>query len=701
MNQTIPVQAGGAHRKSMVRLARYLSTLFLAISPLPALSADPRPRLSVVAQPDSRAAKPHYPGGRAPLKQMPFLRLPISSFQPGGWLKRALELQRHGLAGQLGTISTWLTKEGNAWLRADGKGLFGWEEVPYWLRGYARIGYVLRDPAMLAEAKTWIDAVLSSQRPDGDFGPVFKDRQGRRDLWAQMIMLQTLQHYCEYSHDKRVLPFLSRYFRWQSTIPDEEFLETYWEKLRGGDNLASVYWLYDRTGERWLLNLATKIDRNTANWRMANTLPDWHVVNNAQCFRAPATYSLQSGERSDIEASYRNFRHIRDLYGQVPGGLFGADEIARPGHVDPHQAAELCSMVEQIQSDAIMLNITGDGGWADNAEDVAFNTLPAALTADYRALRYLTAPNMAASDAANHAPGVHNKGPFFLMNPFSSRCCQHNHSSAWVNYLENSWVATPDQGLAALLFHEGAVTAKAGAAGAQVTLKMSTRYPFEERVEIRVETAKPVEFPLYLRIPAWADRAAVTVNGAALTAAPARGYFKLVNTWRRGDRIELSLPMEVRLRRWAKNKDSVSVDRGPLTYSLRIAEKYVKRDSEKTAISDSKWQPGSDASKWPSYEILPASAWNYGLMLKSEGPERGFEVVRRPWPAGDYPFTLEDVPIALRARGRKLPGWGLDEHGLVAALPQSPVHTQEPVETIELVPMGAARLRISAFPVVQ
>src|SRR5262249_52864085 len=134
------------------------------------------------------------------------------------------------------------------------------------------------DKRMLDEAKVWIEGTLKSQREGGDFGPV-QMRSGRRDLWAQMLMLQVLQSYYEYSNDPRVMPFMTNYFKWQMTVPDDKFLKDYWENSRGGDNLASVYWLYNRTGDSSLLELATKIDRNTANWRQASNLPNWHVVN--------------------------------------------------------------------------------------------------------------------------------------------------------------------------------------------------------------------------------------------------------------------------------------------------------------------------------------------------------------------------------------------------------------------------------------
>ena len=142
----------------------------------------------------------------------------------------------------------WLTKKNNAWLSKDGTGDYGWEELPYWLKGYGDMAYLLQRPEMLAETSTWIEGTLASQRPDGDFGPVVL-RKGKRDLWAQMLMLFCLQSAYEHKADPRILTHLTRYFKWQLALPDEEFLKDYWENSRGGDNLYSVYWLYNRTGE--------------------------------------------------------------------------------------------------------------------------------------------------------------------------------------------------------------------------------------------------------------------------------------------------------------------------------------------------------------------------------------------------------------------------------------------------------------------
>jgi hypothetical protein len=674
--------------------------IFLAATllSLPALGAD---KLTVIERPDISQTNRFYVSNRQPLEPSRFIALPIGVVKPKGWLLECLKRQRDGLSGNLGEISAWLQKEDNAWLSSTGKGRYGWEELPYWLKGYMQLGYLLDDAKVLAESRTWIEGALHSQRADGDFGPDQKfDDDGSRDFWANMLMLFCLQTDYEQSHDPRVLDLMTKYFHFQLTVPDAQFLTHYWQKMRGGDNLYSVYWLYNLTGDRQLLTLAEKIHRCTANWELKNDLPNWHNVNIAQCFREPATHYLQTHNPAELQATYANFHEVRKRYGQVPGGMFGSDENCRPGYTDPHQAVETCGMVEQMLSDELLMQMSGDPFWGDQCETVAFNSYPAALLPDFRALRYLTAPNMVVSDAKNHAPGLQNGGPFLLMNPFSSRCCQHNHAMGWPYFTKHLWLATPDNGLCAALYSASEVAAQV-ADGARVRIVEETRYPFEQSVRFTVHTEKPAAFPLYLRIPAWCRVASVLVNGQRVDARIEAGKFvRLEREFKNQDTVVLELPMQISLQRWAANHDSVSVNYGPLTFSLKIGERYERRDSSKTAIGDSAWQRNADPSKWPSFEIHPTTPWNYGLILAAANPEKGFEVQQLAWPRDDYPFTPESYPLQVITSARKIPQWTLDKHGLCAKLQDSPVASSEPRETITLIPMGAARLRISAFPTV-
>ncbi|QEC67268.1 hypothetical protein FRZ67_08155 [Panacibacter ginsenosidivorans] len=656
--------------------------------------------VTVVKRITIKSTNKFYISNKAPLQPDQFIKLPAGSIKAEGWILKYLELQRDGLTGHLGEISAWLDKNDNAWFSGTGKGDHGWEEVPYWLKGYGDLGYELHDEKIIAETKAWLDKVFQSQQPNGYFGPTFKQND-YTDLWPNMIMLWTMQSYYEYSNDPRVIPFMTKYFKWQTTVPDNKLLQTYWENSRGGDNLYSIYWLYNRTGEKWLLDLANKIHNNTADWTQQNNLPNWHNVNVAQCFREPATYFLQSKDSSFLNATYTDFHLIRNIYGQVPGGMFGADENARKGYDDPRQAVETCGMVEQMASDELLIGITGDPMWADNCEDVAFNTYPAAVMPDFKGLRYLTAPNMVISDSKNHSPGIQNERPFLMMNPFSSRCCQHNHSQGWPYYAEHLWMATPDNGLAAILYNSSEVTAKVGN-NKEVSLKQTTNYPFDENITINITDANAVEFPLYMRIPGWCTGASIKINGQHVDITPGAGsYVRVERKWKTGDKIEIFFPMHVTVRIWDKNKNSASVNYGPLTFSLKIDEVYKLIDSKQAVAWDSKWQANADQSKWPAYEIYPASMWNYGLTLNDQPLDQQFEIIKKAWPANNFPFTQNDVPIMLKAKGKLIPEWTLDKYGLCDTLPQSPVAVTTKETDITLIPMGAARLRISSFPVVK
>lgn len=657
------------------------------------------PAVTIVPTPTLAGTNEFYLGNRAPLAATPMTKLPVGAVTARGWLAEYLKRQRSGMTGHMPEISFWLKKEGNAWFNKDGSGKAGWEEVPYWLKGYISLAYQLKDEAMIRESKTWIEAALASQRTDGDFGPNQRFEDGSRDFWGNMLMLECLRTYYEVSNDRRVIDLMTKYFHYQLDIPDKEFLTGYWQRARGADNLASVFWLYNITGDKKLLDLAEKNHRCTMNWSMKGSLPDWHNVNVAECFDEPGIYYQFSKDRQNLRSAYDNFDTMRRLYGQVPGGMYGADENARKGYSDPRQAVETCGMVEQMLSDEELLGISGDVKWADHCENVAFNTYPAAVTPDFTALRYLTSPNMVTSDEFNHAPGYQNSGPMTLYNPLSHRCCQHNHAMGWPYFSEHLWMASNDNGLVATLYSASSVRAKVGP-GTIVTIQEDSNYPFEDQIRFSVDPGKrATRFPIYLRLPAWCAKPTLTVNGKAVSLPKnAKGYARLEQTWKKGDKIALSLPMRLSATTWTENKNAVSVNYGPLTFSLKIKEQVTKSDSTKAVDGDSHWSPDLDTSKWPSYSYTAKSPWNYALSIDPKNPAKSLTVVRKSWPKSNFPFTLGEVPISIQAKGAILDKWKIDRTGIVAPLQVSPTVSSNPVEKIELVPMGAARLRISAFP---
>ena len=663
-----------------------------------------------VAQPATIQTNPFHVGNRAPLLPSPLLKLPIGAIKPQGWLRKQLELEAGGFFGHLPELSRFLIKENSPWLSPVGEGEKFWEEVPYWLKGYGDLAYVLGDEKMIAEAMVWINGVIGTQREDGWFGPranIASPRvhsTGKPDLWPNMPMLNALQAYHEFSGDERVLRLMTKYFEWQLAVPDADFLPPLWQKQRGGDNIASVYWLYNRTGDNRLLQLATKIFNKIANW--TDGVPDWHNVNIAQAMRGTPTYYLQSMDPRHLAAPGRNYQTVWGIYGQVPGGMFGGDENCRPGFVTARQAVETCGIVEMMHSCESILKISGDLTWADRCEDVAFNSLPATTTPDFRALRYLTAPNLVVSSSKNKSPKIQDPGAKYQMSPHAHRCCQLNMGQGWPYLAEHLWMATPDSGLALVFPSDSIVTAKVGD-GAEVRITATTRYPFDEDIGLTLSLPRTQEFPLYLRVPGWCERAQLWINGRpiAVQSRP-QSFLRLNREWRNGDTVRLRLPMELKVRTWAKNGNCVSVDRGPLSYSLKIAEKYVPIEGA-TAVSKEylpdAWRrklSKEQLAAWPAFEIFPATPWNYGLVFDRADLAASFTFTKKTWPADDSAWGSTAAPVEIKAKGRRIPAWQADETDLVGLIAEGPVRSDEPVEEITLVPMGAARLRISAFPVI-
>jgi len=421
-------------------------------------------QITLLDSPPVSGTNSFYESNRAPLAPSPFVKLPIGSIAPRGWLRHQLELERDGMIGRLKEISPWLDFPKSAWASKEGKGERGWEEMPYWLKGYGDLGYVLRDEAIIAEAKKWIEAAMASQRDDGWFGPrdLLASLNGKPDLWPHMVMLNVLQSYYEFSGDRGALEVMTRYFKWQNQLPPSAFGEGYWPKIRAGDNVESACWLYNRTGPAeagWLLGLAKKIHDNMARWD--EDVINWHNVNFAQGFRAGTVAWMLTKEPRHLESAERNYQTAIGAYGQFPGGTFVGDENARPGYIDPRGGFETCGIVEFMHSFEMLTKITGNPLWADRCEELAFNSLPASLTPDQKGLHYLTCANQVQLDRHNKAPGVQNSGTMFSYSPFEVyRCCQHNVSHGWPYYAEELWLATPDNGLCASLYAASEVSAK-------------------------------------------------------------------------------------------------------------------------------------------------------------------------------------------------------------------------------------------------
>ena len=160
-------------------------------------------------------------------------------------------------------------------------------------------------------------------------------------------------------------------------------------------------------------------------------------------------------------------------------------------------------------------------------------------------------------------------------------------------------------------------------------------------------------------------------------------------------------PMKARLDK--RQNNAVAIQRGPLVYSLKMGEDWRK-------VKD-----------WPDFEaktaqcadwaIYPTTPWNYALQLDPDNLDKSlkFEKVG----IKDTIFDSTMAPVKLTVKGRRLPEWKLTNHDAqtpqrklkqpnrAGLPPKSPVQSTEPLEDLTLIPYGAAKLRITVFPVLK
>jgi uncharacterized protein len=623
---------------------------------------------------------------RAPLAANAFYTLPLGSVLPSGWLLDQLRIQASGLGGHLD--ETWADVGSNSgWLGGTGE---SWERGPYFLDGLVPLAYLLNDERLKAKAQKYIDWTLSNQMPNGMIGP-----SSNNDWWPRMIMLKTLAQYQEATGDPRVIPALSRYFAYQlSALPARPLRD--WGKFRWQDNALIVIWLYNRTGDPKLIELAKLLHRQGYDWQaqfvdfkytqpitaetiklnegqgLSDLALSTHGVNNGQALKAAPVWSLLSGNPAD-RRGFTQMLAALDKYHGLPNGMFSCDEHLAGRN--PSQGSELCTVVETMFSLEQSLAILGDASIGDRLERIAFNALPGTFTDDMWAHQYNQEPNQV--EVSLHRKPWTTDGPesnLYGLEP-NFGCCAANFHQGWPKFAASLWMASQEEGLAATAYSPCEVRTLIG--NNPVHLVEETEYPFRDTVRITVNPAAATDFPLQLRVPAWAAGASITVNGQALPAPQPGSFAKIELTWKAGDRVELKLPLRPSLARGYN--DSISIDRGPLVFSFSIGEDWVKlRDRGMTA----------------DWQVFPSTPWNYALSVDDQ--TIGGVAVKH-LPVGASPFALKGTPVALQVGARQLPSWQAVD-GVADPVPPSPVVSEAPLETITLVPYGAAKLRITSFP---
>lgn len=649
----------------------------------------------------------NYLNNRQPLLQKDYIELPLGAIRAEGWMQEQLVRMKEGMTGHLDKVYEPVMGARNGWLGGDGD---VWERGPYWIDGLLPLAYILNDEALKEKIKPWVEWTLASQKPDGYFGPDTDrtpepglQRDNARDWWPKMVMLKVMQQYYSATEDTRVLDFFTKYFKYQlAELPKTPLGHwTFWGEQRGGDNLMMVYWLYNITGDKFLLDLGELIHRQTFNWTDIFLNQDHlsqqhslHCVNLGQGFKEPVVYYQQNKDPKQIEAVESAVRQIHNTIG-LPTGLWGGDELLRFGR--PTAGSELCTAVEMMYSLEEILEITGGVQWADYLERVAYNALPTQITDDYSARQYFQQFNQVQVTREWRefsTPHEDTDVVFGVLTGYP--CCTSNLHQGWPKFVQNLWYATADNGIAALVYAPSNVKAKV-ANGIEVNIQEQTNYPFEETIRFNVSFAdkkvKQAFFPFHVRIPAWCEQPVLKVNGKPVQTDACSGQIARVNReWKEGDVLTLELPMKVAVSRWYDN--GAVVERGPLLYALKMDEKWVKKTMEPEKVRE--------YGEW-YYEVTSDTPWNYALSSRLFEPNKIQEnfIVEKSDKIADYPWNVENAPITIKTKAKRLKNWTVvrGSVGPISYFTQQGNDMGDEVETIELIPYGCTTLRVAEFPV--
>ncbi|WML50719.1 glycoside hydrolase family 127 protein [Neobacillus sp. PS3-34] len=470
---------------------------------------------------------------------------------------------------------------------------------------------------------------------------------------------------------------------------------------RGGDFAYSILWLYEKTKEEFLLELLTKINDQTLAWgQIFKSFPftqptdfyyKWdklmenttrtslysvmkyhhtHIVNVAMAIKQPLMKYRETGEKSYLDSIYEGIQSLSKYHGQA-AGIFSGDEHL--SGTNPTQGTELCSVVEYMFSLQLLLEATGDSHFADLLERVAYNALPATISEDFKAHQYDQQANQVlVTHAKRNWYNNEDDSNLFGFEP-NFGCCLANMHQGWPKFTKNAFLVGENSIHAAVYMP---ADAHVELNGEKITIISTTEYPFNRKVDFMFKINIPKEFKFHLRIPGWCNQYKILVNNEPADLKDNNGWAVLDRKFFNEDKVSINFEMPVSIKKgWYNN--SVTVERGPLVFGLKIKENWKKL--------------GRGISDYPYYEIYPESPWNFALDLNKELKieETGIK--------SKQAFSYDNPPVRIFAKAYSAPSWGL-ENNSAGELPLSPIVSVGDEENVELIPYGCAKLRISLFP---
>lgn len=356
----------------------------------------------------------------------------------------------------------------------------------------------------------------------------------------------------------------------------------------------------------------------------------WNDVVNRKMYITGGCGALYDGVSPDgTSYSLKDVQQIHQAYGrdyQLPN--FTAHN-------------ETCASVGNVLWNWRMLQVTGDAKYADVMETTLYNGMLSGISLDGTKFFY-TNPLSVNDDLPFRQRWSRDRVGYIAY----SDCCPPNvvRTIAEVsNYMYN----VSEKGLWFNLYGGNKLSTKLKD-GSALKLTQTTDYPWNGRIDIRLDNAPDKAFSIFLRIPAWCEAATLTINGKPANVSLQQGkYAEISRKWHTGDRIQLNLPMPVKLMEAnplvEEVRNQVAVKRGPVVYCLEAVDLPKGQSIFNIALSNKsglKPQPAKIAgsnivSLTGTAKVRKDSNWGNKLYREVTLPDKAIGIKLVPYYAWD------------------------------------------------------------------
>lgn len=628
-----------------------------------------------------------------------FSELPVGSVTPKGWIKDWLQRQADGLTGHpenlaypydtcmfAGKIPPPPVAHGDSW--------WPYEQSGYFLDAATRLSHLLDTPNTRKIPDANFKYILEHSGP----GKLGESVWG----WPNAVAGRALMAQYSATGNTRVAQTLS-----DCILGSRAFFG------RDGYLAEEALFLYGLSGDSRLLEVAKRsynqffFDDPKSFSHLDKIHSDKplreHGVTAAEQLKLLPLMYCYTGDAQALELANQAYRKVERDSLMPDGGIVSSESMSTTAFNSLH---ETCDITDWSWSFGYLMMASGEGHWADLIERATFNALPGAVTKDFKQLQYFSSANqvLASSSACPRIAPTRMS----YRAAHETECCSGNVNRAMPNYVTRMWMHI-EGGLVATLLGPSEVNTRIN--GQDVTITEETDYPFRDTITFNIKTGRPITFALAVRIPEWCDAASATLNGKALLLETKAGNFATITRqFRNGDIITLHLPMKVHLIDWFGGQ-AISVQCGPLVYSLKIDERRVENQRDPDSVR--RYLKGNNVQGFPSIEFFPTSEWRYGISASQSRETASFKVIESPMPFN--PFVSNEVPVRIEVPLQALPQWEANWQPVADSqltdlklAPKNPAMLPDETQlqqvggaqTMTLVPYGATHLRLTTFPII-